>query len=62
MVIDYLISFNQSAFLRGRQISDCSLLVHEFVRDFSKPMGSKVCTKVDFIKAFDSVNREVIFF
>lgn len=62
MVIDDLISLNQSAFLKGRQISDCSLLAHELVRDFNKPMGSRVCMKVDLKKAFDSVNREFIYY
>lgn len=62
MVINDLISLNQSAFLKGRQISDCSLLAHELVRDFNKPMGSRVCMKVDLKKAFDSVNREFIYY
>jgi len=61
-VIDDLISLNQSAFLKGRQISDCTLLAHELVRDFNKPMGSRVCMKVDLKKAFDSVNREFIYY
>ena len=62
MVINDLISLNQSAFLKGRQISDCSLLAHELIRDFNNPMGSRACMKIDLRKAFDSVNREFIYY
>ena len=55
-------SFNQSAFLKGRNICDASLLAHELVRDFSNPMGSRICLKVDLQKAFDTVNREFIYY
>ena len=47
-----LISQNQSAFLKGRLISDSTLLAHELIRDFSNPMGSRLCLKVDLQKAF----------
>jgi len=50
MVIDYLISENQSAFIHGRLISDATLLAHELVRDFNIPMGSRLCLKVDLQK------------
>ena len=56
-VIGELISPNQSAFLKGRIISDVSLLAHELVRDFNKPMGSRLCLKVDLQKSFDTVDR-----
>jgi len=36
-VIGELISPNQTAFLKGRRISDASLLAHEHVRDFNNP-------------------------
>lgn len=57
LAIDDLISLNQSAFLGGRQISDCTLLAHELIRDFNNLMGSRACMKIDPRKAFDSVNR-----
>jgi len=47
MVVEELISPNQTAFLKGGLISDCSLLAHEVIRDFNKPMGSRACLKVD---------------
>lgn len=56
VVIGELISHNQCAFLKGRSISDCFFLAHELVRDFNKPMGSRMCLKIDLKKAFD-VNK-----
>ena len=58
MVIDYLISENQSAFIHGRLISDATLLAHELVKNFNIPMGSRLCLKVDLQKkTYDNVNR-----
>ena len=61
-VIGELISPNQNAFLNGRLISDVHVLVHELVRDFNNPMGSRLCLKLDLQKAFDMVNREFIYY
>jgi len=61
-VVEELISPNQNAFLKGRLISDYSLLAHEVIRDFNIPMGSRPCLKVDFQKAFDGVNMEFVYF
>ena len=61
-VINGLISDNQCAFLEDRLISDRSLLSHELVRDFNKPMGSRGYIKIDLRKAFESINREFVFF
>ena len=61
-VIGGLISHNQSAFLKGRLISDSSLLGHELARDFNNPMGSRLCLKIDLQKAFDTINREIKYF
>ena len=60
-VIEELISQNQSAFLKGRLISDASFLAHELVRDFSNQMGNRLCLKVD-LKAFDMVNTEFVYY
>jgi mannosylglycoprotein endo-beta-mannosidase len=62
VVIEELISQNQHAFLKGRQIGECSQLAHELIRDFQKKHGKRSCIKLDLQKAFDSVNREFIFF
>jgi len=61
-VVGELISPNQHAFLKGRQIGDCSLLAHELIRDFNKVLGKRACIKVDLQKAFDSINWEFVYF
>jgi len=60
-IVGGLTSGNQSAFLSARSISDCTLLVHELVRDFQKKGASKACLKVDLKKAFDNVNRSFVY-
>ncbi|GKD07238.1 RNA-directed DNA polymerase, eukaryota, reverse transcriptase zinc-binding domain protein, partial [Tanacetum coccineum] len=55
-VIHKLISSNQTTFLKGRQILDGSLVANEIV-NFAKKEGIDLLIfKVDFEKAFDSVN------
>src|SRR5438270_691830 len=61
-VIGYLISPSQSAFIKGRSITDNILLAHELVRNFNKQYGKRCCLKLDLRKAFDSVNRQFIFY
>ena len=61
-IIEALISANQNAFLKGRQISDCTLLAHELIRDFKKKIAKRACLKIDLQKAFDSVDREFIYY
>lgn len=62
VVVGELISKNQHAFLNNRQIGDCSLLGHEIIRDFNKSHGQRACIKIDLQKAFDSVNREFVYY
>jgi len=60
-VITELIFPNQSAFIKGSQISDCSLLAHELIRDIRKKQSPKgCCLKIDLHKTFDSVNRDFV--
>ncbi|XP_020258784.1 uncharacterized protein LOC109835211 [Asparagus officinalis] len=62
MVIGELISKNQHAFLQGRHIGECSLLAHELLRDFNRNHGKRACFKIDLHKAFDSINREFVYY
>src|SRR4051812_20988625 len=52
-----MISWNQSALVLGRRISDNILLAHEVVKDYHKPTGKPRCAiKIDLRKAFDSIS------
>ncbi|GKA53217.1 RNA-directed DNA polymerase, eukaryota, reverse transcriptase zinc-binding domain protein [Tanacetum coccineum] len=55
-VIHKLISPNQSALLAGRQMLDGSLIANEIINVASKEKLRLLLFKVDFEKAFDSVN------
>ncbi|GJY53747.1 putative RNA-directed DNA polymerase [Tanacetum coccineum] len=55
-VIHKLISPNQTAFLKGRQILDRSLITNEIVNFVKEKKINLLLFKVDFEKAFDSVN------
>ncbi|CAN1132905.1 LINE-1 retrotransposable element ORF2 protein [Linum perenne] len=55
-VLPYVISTSQSAFIKGRLISDNILLAHEMVNAYHKKQVSPRCViKIDLTKAFDSV-------
>lgn len=57
-VVGGLVSQNQSAFIKGQQITDNILLAHEQVRGFNRSRGFKrACLKVDLKKVYDSVNK-----
>ncbi|GJS39763.1 putative RNA-directed DNA polymerase, eukaryota [Tanacetum coccineum] len=55
-VIDSVIRPNQSAFIEGRQILDGCLIANEVIRMASLENQKQLLFKVDFEKAFDSVN------
>ncbi|KAJ9560860.1 hypothetical protein OSB04_006020 [Centaurea solstitialis] len=59
-VMDKLISSNQSAFLKNRQIVDSVLIANEIVHHAKKKGLKMLLFKVDFEKAFDSVNWDFL--
>ncbi|CAN1304729.1 LINE-1 reverse transcriptase homolog [Linum perenne] len=62
IVLPSIISLNQSAFVKGRLISDNILMAHELVAAYHKTQTSPRCmVKVDLTKAFDSIAWEPLF-
>ena len=52
----------QSAFIKGRKISDNVLLPQDILRDYHKPGGyPRIAAKVDLVKAYDNVSWEFLF-
>ncbi|XP_071727949.1 uncharacterized protein [Rutidosis leptorrhynchoides] len=60
--IDKLISPVQSAFIAGRQILDGPMMVSEIITWFKKVNKKMLLFKVDFEKAYDSVNWDYLIF
>ena len=56
-VLPSIISKSQSAFIKGRSISDNILLAQELMRNYHRGDAQpRSAIKVDFRKAFDTVN------
>jgi hypothetical protein len=55
-VMDSVISSNQSAFIKGRNLVDCVVIVNEVVDLAKKAKKDCLIIKVDFEKAYDSVD------
>ncbi|XP_038991407.1 uncharacterized protein LOC120114637 [Hibiscus syriacus] len=56
-----LVTLNQTAFVKGRSITDNTLLAQELVRGYSRKNLSPRCSlKIDLHKAFDSLNCNFI--
>lgn len=61
VVLPELISVNQTAFIRGRRISDAIGLAQEFTQSFNcKSTSKRACITIDFAKAFDTLRWDVI--
>lgn len=57
-VLPNIIHEAQSAFIKGRYVSDYISLAHELCQDFlSSSKISDFAAKLDLCKAFDSINR-----
>ena len=57
-----LIDQAQSAFIKGRKISDNILLSQDFMRDYHKSNGSpRASAKIDLRKAYDTVSWSFLF-
>ena len=57
-----LVDHAQSAFIKGRKISDNILLAQDLMRDYHKSNGSpRASTKIDLMKAYNSVTWSFLF-
>ncbi|GKV04879.1 hypothetical protein SLEP1_g16976 [Rubroshorea leprosula] len=61
-VIGKVISMTQSAFLEGRQLIDSVLVLNELVHDLKRRKEMGILFKVDFEKAFDSIDWDYLDF
>ena len=59
-VLGKLVSEVQTGFMQGRQISDGILLVSEIISSMRSKKCNGVILKLDFEKAFDSVNWDFL--
>ncbi|GKC60364.1 putative RNA-directed DNA polymerase, eukaryota, reverse transcriptase zinc-binding domain protein [Tanacetum coccineum] len=59
-VIDFVISPEQTAFIKSRQILDGPLMLNEIINWYKKRKQSLMIFKVDFEKAFDSVSWDFL--
>lgn len=56
------LSLKQNAFVKGRQITENVLLMHDLVRGYHRQGGKpRAVIKVDIMKAYDSLNWDFLF-
>lgn len=55
-----IISPNQTGFLKGRQISEGILITNEIIHSIKKKQVEGIILKLDFEKAFDSVDWDFL--
>lgn len=55
-VMPFILSDNQFAFTKGRQIADCILVANEIVDAMKKHRDGGILVKLDFAKAYDNIN------
>lgn len=61
-VMPYLVSPNQAAFIKGRNLGDHVLLAQALCKDYHVNRGTpRICFKLDISKAFDTISWEFLF-
>ena len=59
--LDIIISKNQTGFLKGRSISDCTRLIYDLLFETKKQNIPGLLVSIDFEKAFDSTSWEFLY-
>jgi hypothetical protein len=59
-VVDDIISENQTAFIRGRNILEGAQILHEVIHELSSKKQSGIILKLDFEKAYDKVHWDFL--
>ena len=59
--LDIIVSRNQTGFLKGRSISDCTRLIYDLLFETKKQNIPGLLVSVAFEKAFDSTSSEFIY-
>lgn len=59
--MDKIIGQNQSAFIKGRYIMDGVVILNEVVEEAMRNKARRMILKVDFEKAYDSVEWDYLF-
>jgi hypothetical protein len=60
-ICDRIVAQEQSAFIRGRHILESVVIAHEVVHNMHKSKETGVVIKLDYEKAYDTVNLDFLF-
>jgi hypothetical protein len=59
-VVDDIISENQTAFIKGRNILEGVLILHEVIHELNSKKQSGIILKLDFAKGYDKVHWDFL--
>jgi hypothetical protein len=60
-VADHIISPSQTAFMRGRNILEGVIILHEAIHELHRKKQNKVIFKIDFEKTYDKAKWSLLF-
>jgi hypothetical protein len=60
-ILDRLISYQQSAFIKGRFILESVVTAHEIIHEVNRRKDQGLVSKIDYEKAYDRVNLDFLY-